>query len=150
MTETTSSVTQVGRPDDAERTVAAAYRAYAMALLEQDAEYDERPEGDPPLLVSDYRRALFALLALDPVPLLLADPLLMTGQGVVTSGEAMAFMAGQRATLDAVAVAIGEAWRPGLLAGRRGRWTHRLRSDRHDTADEGEDGPADVASPAAG
>ncbi|EFC81787.1 hypothetical protein [Parafrankia sp. EUN1f] len=131
MTETTPSVTRVGRSDDAERTVAAAYRAYVMTLLEQDAEYDERPEGDPPLLVSDYRRALFALLERDPVPLLMA------GRGVVTPGEAMAFMAGQRAALDAVAVAIGEAWRPGLLAGRRGRWMHRLRSDRHDTADKG-------------
>ncbi|MCK9926216.1 hypothetical protein MXD62_03370 [Frankia sp. Mgl5] len=150
MTETTPSVMQVGLPDGAERTVAAAYRAYVMDLLEQDAEYDELPEGDPPLLVSDYRRALIALLALDPVPLLLAEPLLMTGRGVVTPGEAMAFMAGQQAALDAMAVEIGEAWRPGLLAGRRGRWTHRLRFDRHNTADEGEDGPADPASQAAG
>lgn len=89
-------------------TVAATYRSYVLGLLDQDMAFDDYAAGDAPLLLADYRRALVAVLALDPSPLLLVE-------GTVTSVEAAAFIAGQRAGLDAAVIAIGEAWRPALL-----------------------------------
>ncbi|OAA23484.1 hypothetical protein UG55_10369 [Frankia sp. EI5c] len=95
-------------PHRGAETVAATYRSYVLGLLDQDMAFDDHAAGDPPLLLADYRRALVAVLALDPSPLLLVE-------GTVTSMEAAAFIAGQRAGLDAAAIAIGEAWRPPLL-----------------------------------
>ncbi|CUU59109.1 hypothetical protein Ga0074812_124134 [Parafrankia irregularis] len=89
-------------------TVAATYRSYVLGLLDQDMAFDDHAAGDPPLLLADYRRAVVVVLALDPSPLLLVE-------GTVTSTEAAAFTTGQRAGLDAAAIAIGEAWRPALL-----------------------------------
>ncbi|WP_462202671.1 hypothetical protein [Frankia sp. CcWB3] len=89
-------------------TIAAAYRSYVLALLDRDAAYDDDPEGDPPLTLADYRRALVTVLALDPSPLLIAGRW-------VTGTEATAFTAGQQAGLDSAVVAIGETWRPELL-----------------------------------
>ena len=43
---------------------AAACREFVTGLLGRDAAYDGEPGGEPPLLVADYRRALYAVLAL--------------------------------------------------------------------------------------
>ncbi|SBW24658.1 hypothetical protein FDG2_4241 [Candidatus Protofrankia californiensis] len=80
------------KPDD---QYAARHRLSALSMLAKDAAYDQYPMGDPPLLSSDLRRALLAVLALTP------ERLLRAGNGV-TEGEAAAFLKGQQAALDAV------------------------------------------------
>ncbi len=83
---------------------AAALRAYALAVIAQDAAYDRNPQGDPVLLTSDMRRGLHAALSVEPAPLFTAGP-------AVTAGEQAAFRCGMQAALDmvysAVAVALG-------------------------------------------
>ncbi|MCK9903177.1 hypothetical protein MXD63_24325 [Frankia sp. Cpl3] len=86
--------------------MATTYRSYVLGLLDQDMAFDDHAAGDPPLLLADYRRALVAVLALDPSPLLLVE-------GTVTPVEAAAFIAGQRAGLDAAVIAIGDGMAPG-------------------------------------
>lgn len=93
---------------EAAKAVAGFYRSYVVGLLDQDAAYDDDPAGDPPLLLADYRRALFAVLAFELTPLLLA-------QGAVTAAEAAAFRVGHQAGVDGAVIAVGEAWQPNLL-----------------------------------
>ncbi|WP_131772585.1 MULTISPECIES: hypothetical protein [Protofrankia] len=88
------------------------HRLYAVGMLAQDAAYEQDPTGVPPLLSSDLRRALLAVLAVTP------EPLLRAGHGV-TESEATAFLAGQQAALDAVHTALARAWFPARP--RRGR-----------------------------
>ncbi|SBW24634.1 hypothetical protein FDG2_4234 [Candidatus Protofrankia californiensis] len=81
------------------------HRLYAVGMLAQDAAYEQHPAGDPPLLSADLRRALLAVLAVTP------EPLLRAGHGV-TESEAAAFLAGQQAAVDAVHTALARAWFP--------------------------------------
>ncbi|WP_131767138.1 hypothetical protein [Candidatus Protofrankia californiensis] len=90
------------KPDD---QCAARHRLSALSMLAQDAAYDQHPTGDPPLLSSDLRRGLLAVLALAP------ERLLRAGSGV-TEGEAAAFLTGQQAALDAVHTCIGTYMAP--------------------------------------
>uniref|UniRef100_UPI001EF4B723 hypothetical protein n=1 Tax=Frankia sp. Cj3 TaxID=2880976 RepID=UPI001EF4B723 len=83
-------------------------QSYVLGLLERDVAYDDDPVGKPPLRVADYWRALVAVLTVDPVPLRRAG-------GLVTGVEAMAFTRGYQSGLDGAVMAVGEAWRPGLL-----------------------------------
>ncbi len=90
----------------------AAHRRYALALLAAtDEAYDRNPQGEPVLFVSDFRRGLLAVLALTP------EALLRAGDGV-TEGEALAFLAGQRAALDAAHTALAAQWQPHRLRRR--------------------------------
>ncbi|WP_322761284.1 hypothetical protein [Frankia sp. Cr2] len=88
-----------------------AHRRYALALLAADEAYDRNPQGEPVLFVSDFRRGLLAVLALTP------EALLRAGDGV-TEGEALAFLAGQRAALDAAHTALAAQWQPDMLRRR--------------------------------
>ncbi|MCK9875463.1 hypothetical protein MXD59_06680 [Frankia sp. Ag45/Mut15] len=116
----------------------AAYRAYVLRLLDQDAAFDEDATGEPPLVLADYRRALTAILALG------ASPLLLVEGRTVTAAEATAFNAGQQAGLDSALIAIGEAWRPALL--RHRPVPARPPAHRHPpaVADSGPGGRADT------
>ncbi|WP_322750577.1 MULTISPECIES: hypothetical protein [unclassified Frankia] len=93
-----------------------AHRRYALALLAADEAYDRNLQGEPVLFVSDLRRGLLAVLALTP------EALLRSGDGV-TEGEALAFLAGQRAALDAAHTALAAQWQSHRLRRRVPRAT---------------------------
>ncbi len=99
------------KPDD---QYAARHRLSALSMLAKDAVYDQYPMGDPPLLSSDLRRALLAVLALTP------ERLLRAGNGV-TEGEAAAFLKGQQAALDAVHTVLARTWFPARVRRHRHR-----------------------------
>jgi hypothetical protein len=86
---------------------------YVRGMVIWDVEFDEDPEGDPPLLVSEYRAGLVAVMGLEPAPLVMAGRW-VTGEerAAYDAGQRAAYDAGQRAAYDDAAVAVGLAWRP--------------------------------------
>jgi hypothetical protein len=109
-------------------------REYVASLLDRDSAYDDDPAGDPPLLASDYRRALYAILALRP------DGVLTAPGSVVAVADMSAFEAGQRSFADAVAVELAHAWSEDKVADRRAKRTGKPVAVSADEADEGADG----------
>jgi hypothetical protein len=122
-----------GESDD--KSEAALSRRYAEELLNQDGEFDGTPVGDPPLLASDYRRALYGVLALEP-------RLDHEADGPVNDGEAAAFRLGYKAMIDRLHIAVGEAWSPERLEAReRRRQSGRPKQlSVKDKTDEGSNG----------
>ncbi|EIV95059.1 hypothetical protein [Frankia sp. QA3] len=114
------------------KSVAEEFREYAEILLDRDSEFDGGPSGDPPLLASDYRRALYAVLALAP-------ELERATTGPVSEGEAEAYRLGGAAMIDRMHIAIGEAWAPRRLAAREHR-RHIGRPGRPEITDEPDEG----------
>ncbi len=114
------------------KSIAEEFREYTEILLDRDSEFDGDPSGDPPLLASDYRRALYAVLALGP-------ELERTTTGPVGAGEAEAFRLGGAAMIDQMHIAVGEAWAPRRLAAREHR-RHIGRPGRPEITDEPDGG----------
>ncbi|MCM3923420.1 hypothetical protein ND748_17350 [Frankia sp. AiPs1] len=114
------------------KSVADEFREYAEILLDRDSEFDGAPSGDPPLLASDYRRALYAVLALE-------SELERTTTSPVSDGEVEAYRLGGAAMIDRIHIAIGEAWAPRRLAAREHR-RHIGRPGRPEIIDEPDEG----------
>jgi hypothetical protein len=88
-------------------------RTAVTDALNRDEAYDRDPQGDPPVSVARYRRAVRAALAVPPVS---------PGEVPVTwvDREARAYLAGHRDALAAVVRDIGAAVAGDAVAGDAG------------------------------